>query len=390
MELNSKKRMLIGLVGPKGDPGEKGDKGDRGEKGKDADISIFNKISTIENALIQSGTIDKRNGILTEELQQTGGNNLSGLTIIDGSYATVNKINGNTVAPKNLFDFQELEENGKVTGSTNGLKNAQISGIKSTGRNLIPYPYQNKGTVLSFPQTVKGLTFTNDNGTITVNGTAKEYVYFRIATLPVLPDIQYSLSGCPSGGSNSSYRLNVTFYNDDAQLSGYDVNDRGDGYSSKAPKKANNVVIAIDIKKGVTVSNFVFNPMFNRGDIKPYEPYTESIMQLPQTVELGKWDYIENGQIVRQTIIEQFDSTKYDEENGTYNGTTNFVLSDTQVAYKGAQTIIPLPFDNQYLVWDKGIEQVLTPKDESGKTCFDYGANTTVENEYMILLGGAE
>jgi hypothetical protein len=121
-----------------------------------------------------------------------------------------------------------------------------------------------------------------------------------------------------------------------------------------------------------------------------FEPYTESIMQLPKTVELGKWDYIENGQVVRQTIVEAYDSTKYN--NGTYNGTTDFILSadGTQVEYKGTITTEPITFDNKYLVWDKGIEQVLTPKDDNGKTCFDYGANTNEENTYYVMLGGAE
>jgi hypothetical protein len=50
----------------------------------------------------------------------------------------------------------------------------------------------------------------------------------------------------------------------------------------------------------------------------------------------------------------------------------------------------PITFTPEYIVYDKGSEEVLTPTDESGNTCFDYGANTTEEIEYMILLGGAE
>jgi hypothetical protein len=61
------------------------------------------------------------------------------------------------------------------------------------------------------------------------------------------------------------------------------------------------------------------------------------------------------------------------------------------VAYKLARpTYEPISFDNEYLVWDKGEEQVLTPEDENGLTCFDYGANTTEENEYIVLYGSTQ
>ena len=49
-------------------------------------------------------------------------------------------------------------------------------------------------------------------------------------------------------------------------------------------------------------------------------------------------------------------------------------------------TIEEFDFDNTYIVWDKGFEQVLTPEDENGFTCFDYGANTTEENTYYTII----
>ena len=53
-------------------------------------------------------------------------------------------------------------------------------------------------------------------------------------------------------------------------------------------------------------------------------------------------------------------------------------------------TVTELDFNNEYLVWDKGQETVLTPTDESGNTCFDYGANTTTETDYWVIVGGNE
>jgi hypothetical protein len=182
-----------------------------------------------------------------------------------------------------------------------------------------------------------------------------------------------------------------------------------------------------------------------------YIPYTESSMQLPQTVELGKWDYIENGQIVKQTSQEYIISgdngwtysvgynqylynvaeklnitfpTRNDDDfisssnipmrphgGSVTAGYSRILLTNTAnlpfntlegckeyfnqhpftFRYKlKTPTITPIDFDNEYLVWDKGEEQVLTPEDENGNNCFDYGANTTEKNEYIALLGGAE
>ena len=45
--------------------------------------------------------------------------------------------------------------------------------------------------------------------------------------------------------------------------------------------------------------------------------------------------------------------------------------------------------DLSYVVWDKGIEQVLTPV-EGNKTCFDYGCGTSEDNTYFVVVGGNE
>ena len=41
-------------------------------------------------------------------------------------------------------------------------------------------------------------------------------------------------------------------------------------------------------------------------------------------------------------------------------------------------------FYDRYPVWDKGVEQVVTPRDDDNKTCYNYGANATIENEYYV------
>jgi hypothetical protein len=82
-------------------------------------------------------------------------------------------------------------------------------------------------------------------------------------------------------------------------------------------------------------------------------------------LELGVHDYFENGAIVEQT-----------------NKSNGHIL--TEPTYK------VLDVNTKVLAKKGGIEQVITPKDENGLTCFDYGVNTTEDNEYIVLLGGAK
>lgn len=77
---------------------------------------------------------------------------------------------------------------------------------RSKNKNFVTYPYAS-GT-----NTSSGVTFTdNGDGTVMVNGTATANVYFRVCRanaeegMFLLPAGTYTLSGCPSGGSSSTY-----------------------------------------------------------------------------------------------------------------------------------------------------------------------------------------
>jgi hypothetical protein len=80
-------------------------------------------------------------------------------------------------------------------------------------------------------------------------------------------------------------------------------------------------------------------------------------------LELGAHDYFENGAIVEQT-----------------NKSNGHIL--TEPTYK------VLDVNTEILAKKGGIEQVITPKDENGHTCFDCGANTTEKLTYITVLGG--
>ena len=181
-----------------------------------------------------------------------------------------------------------------------GLKNAFFKEIVSTGRNLIPYPY-NETTV-----TKNGITFTvNNDGTVTVNGTATARSDFILANyISVTVGASYFLSGCPSGGASDKFIM--LLYDG---TNGYA--DIGAGY--KVVAKSNNFSVSIIIYEGVTVNNLVFKPILNYGSTAfPYEPYTQSVLSLPEAVENGEWNTIdiENGKNILQGFTKTFDGTE--------------------------------------------------------------------------------
>jgi len=101
--------------------------------------------------------------------------------------------------------------------------------------------------------TTNGITFTvNDDGTITVDGTATGNAYLVLGAVNLAGNITYALNGCPEGGGNSTYRL---------YWQGVTGNyDEGEG-TTYTPDSNSNINIRIVIYEGATVDNLVFKPM---------------------------------------------------------------------------------------------------------------------------------
>lgn len=114
--------------------------------------------------------------------------------------------------------------------------------------------------------TINGITMVNNgDGTYTVNGTATDDFDIALAPYTTKQNIYYTLSGCPSGGSQTTYYLDPR---------GYDY-DTGRGITIRNQEQDFSNYIRIVIKKDVTVNNLLFKPMFNEGQTaQPFEPYT--------------------------------------------------------------------------------------------------------------------
>lgn len=156
------------------------------------------------------------------------------------------------------FKLFEIEGNSVQDGTPSSDNEVPI---KSAGdnENLLP------NNIIS--QTKNGVAITkNNDGTLTFNGTSTEGFVLQIGTVTIGEDGEYTLSGCPSGGSLQSYFI----YN----MAGTpDVTDIGNG-KTKALNKNDYLNMYINIRANQTFNDLVFKPKLEKGNkATPYSPY---------------------------------------------------------------------------------------------------------------------
>lgn len=119
-------------------------------------------------------------------------------------------------------------------------------------------------------QTINGVTFTvNNDKSITCNGTATGTAAIAINTIFSINSTK--ISGCPMGGSWSSFELDLLNIN----TNNVDVMDTGNG---AVIQNENSYRVRIRIASGYTCNNLTFYPMIRKADIEDdtYEPYIEN------------------------------------------------------------------------------------------------------------------
>lgn len=131
-------------------------------------------------------------------------------------------------------------------------------GVKINPPNLLTYPYTHT------TKTTGGITFTdNGDGTITANGTATSNVAFMIDMEDFeahFVDGSLILSGCPKGGSATTYNIHLTLYKDSKNVKGfYDFGD-GSAVFDCSDFDYNMYKLMISVGTGTTVNNLVFSP----------------------------------------------------------------------------------------------------------------------------------
>lgn len=151
-------------------------------------------------------------------------------------------------------------------------------------KNLIPFPY------IASTTTMNGVTFTvNEDGSILVNGTAQYDAQFNLFSgaleetgIDTVKGATYTLSGCPSGGSASSYFLRV-------HTGEHTFQDIGTGYTNVTSEESSTSDYAyITVKKGTTANNLLFKPQLELGSTATaYAPYISDLTDV-KVMKLGK------------------------------------------------------------------------------------------------------
>ena len=125
-------------------------------------------------------------------------------------------------------------------------------------------------------QTINGVEITiNANGSVTCNGQATGVIYFKFNSRFTLPVGEFVLTGCPTGGGNSSYRMYIQSDNLSPQKYYTDI---GNGVTIDNTNAGTVYNARILIVSGYTCNNLTFYPMIRLASIKDdtYEPYIEN------------------------------------------------------------------------------------------------------------------
>ena len=169
--------------------------------------------------------------------------------------------NNNAPTSKAVYDDQERQE-------------AEIGVVANAGaKNLL----ENVRTTT----THRGITFTvNNDGSVTAsgtnNGTGASLFNINTQGALALSNGDYILSGCPAGGSESSYLMDIT------RSSGASLKDIGNGINFIVGGDYTINEFRIVISTNVTIDNLTFYPMIRRAEITDdtFVPYAKTNREL--------------------------------------------------------------------------------------------------------------
>jgi len=150
-------------------------------------------------------------------------------------------------------------------------------------------------------QTINGINYTiNDDGTITANGTASSTSILFIKEYPYhLSAGQFMLSGCPTGGSSSTYKLDLLDSSGNILSADY-----GNGAAINLSNNLTSRGVRIVIYSGVNANNLKFKPMIEKGttatNYAPYQNLTAKEIYSTPEKKVGTWI---NGKPIYRKII---------------------------------------------------------------------------------------
>lgn len=142
---------------------------------------------------------------------------------------------------------------------------AEMPFLRSNNKNKIVYPFYHT------TKTEDGITWTdNGDGSITANGTATGNALFRISAFVGAADHEYleagtyTLSGCPAGGSDSAYLMELFILDPVTNANEAIGRDYGEGFTFTLERGCK-VRVNLNVMSGTTVSGIVFKPQIEKG-----------------------------------------------------------------------------------------------------------------------------
>jgi hypothetical protein len=284
--------------------------------------------------------------VTTLEQAYTTRETADGENIVDGVQTTVKEIRGKTVATE----------------------------------NLIPYPYAET------TKTANGVTFTvNSDGSVTVNGTATSDADFMLLRGPIQSYSEsYFLSGCPTGGSDTTYYISESFTASKDTGNGVVLNNLPSDQAWR-----------IVIKSGTTVNNLVFRPMLNAGTTaKPYSKWFAGLKNasFEKIVSTGR-NLIDLSGVSLEKTVNGVTFTK--QADGQYHATGTIAdpsqgASPTVNINQGKVYPAGVYSTARYTVDGKDIEFFVSAYSEkTGAVIRNIdGANVTINEDFVIKTAG--
>ena len=219
----------------KGDQGEKGDKGDTGEQGPQGEKG------------------EKGDGFLTEA------DKLELAIHCSAEGICLDLKDASSLPLMGLQTFGWTEPDLTSAGAGSNIV------VTAAGKNLL------HSTAVT--KTMNGITFTvNDDGSITLDGTATTAFQFVLNSALTMPKGKYILSGCPAGGSDTTYDLRYGTKGE--------YRDFGDGVQFEL-EDTSTAVAGIMIRSGAEFSGLTFYPMIRlETESDGYVPYAGQILEI--------------------------------------------------------------------------------------------------------------
>ncbi len=185
-----------------------------------------------------------------------------------------------------IFKLQTHESKTTIH-TTAAEKKLWDEALAHTRLNRDSIGFQSKNLLKSTAESAEnnGVTFTvNEDGSVVANGTAASTATFVIARrindndgYPIEKG-KYILSGCPTGGSETTYSIMISYeFNSQGLITG--KNDYGEG--AEVSIYYDYYAIAIKIQSGTTCEDLTFYPMLRHACIEDdtYEPYKPNIQE---------------------------------------------------------------------------------------------------------------